>query len=333
MENENPICTLGDYSRPSHEGYRNTIELPDGNNVVPLRSDTICMDSFQGLTLKVPHYGIDLWLQVQIFYDHVNPATRRTIGQSAGDVPSTSDRRLITLENQVQRLMEAHLAPKSSVQMNKIASSCEIYSGPHDTQYCMENPEQAFVEYASSRTDKARGKWNSSSPKSVHFINTITILSKEDEPKEERITEPNKDKDNDHIAIIKMKEKVGEDESRDIKQEGPDDRAHGDTMDEEKVEEESEESEEEIKEETEKEEEDDPEYFDTFPTIEEFGNHEWILKNPRPPRVSAKIHNQRNFTYECDFVIVKDTTSVIDHYLGGMVLGKPFVKESGLILS
>ncbi|GKB77550.1 retrotransposon ORF1 [Tanacetum coccineum] len=41
MENENPIRTQGDYSRPSHEGYQNTIELPDGNNVVPLRSDTI----------------------------------------------------------------------------------------------------------------------------------------------------------------------------------------------------------------------------------------------------------------------------------------------------
>nr|GEU32765.1 ribonuclease H-like domain-containing protein [Tanacetum cinerariifolium] len=27
----------------------------------------------------------------------------------------------------------------------------------HDTQYCMENPEQAFVDYASSRTDEARG--------------------------------------------------------------------------------------------------------------------------------------------------------------------------------
>nr|GEX34051.1 MAK10-like protein [Tanacetum cinerariifolium] len=27
--------------RPSHEGYRNTIEFPDGNNVAPLRSDTI----------------------------------------------------------------------------------------------------------------------------------------------------------------------------------------------------------------------------------------------------------------------------------------------------
>ncbi|GJR18063.1 hypothetical protein Tco_0966590, partial [Tanacetum coccineum] len=38
---ENPIRTLGDYSKPSHNGYRNTIELPVGNNVVPLRSDTI----------------------------------------------------------------------------------------------------------------------------------------------------------------------------------------------------------------------------------------------------------------------------------------------------
>ncbi|GJW48001.1 zinc finger, CCHC-type containing protein [Tanacetum coccineum] len=41
MRDENPIRTLGDYSKPSHEGYMNTIELPVGNNVVPLRSDTI----------------------------------------------------------------------------------------------------------------------------------------------------------------------------------------------------------------------------------------------------------------------------------------------------
>ncbi|GJV24462.1 MAK10-like protein [Tanacetum coccineum] len=66
------------------------------------------------------------------------------------DVPITSDRRLIELENQVQHLMEANLAPKQPIQVNKITSSCEICSGPHDTQYCMENPEQAFVKYASS---------------------------------------------------------------------------------------------------------------------------------------------------------------------------------------
>ncbi|GJU40152.1 zinc finger, CCHC-type containing protein [Tanacetum coccineum] len=41
MGYENPICTLGDYSKPSHEGYMNIIELLVGNNVVPLRSDTI----------------------------------------------------------------------------------------------------------------------------------------------------------------------------------------------------------------------------------------------------------------------------------------------------
>ncbi|GKB85951.1 hypothetical protein Tco_0958223, partial [Tanacetum coccineum] len=33
MGDENPIRTLGDYSKPCHEGYMNTIELPVGNNV------------------------------------------------------------------------------------------------------------------------------------------------------------------------------------------------------------------------------------------------------------------------------------------------------------
>ncbi|GJT95806.1 retrotransposon ORF1 [Tanacetum coccineum] len=60
---------------------------------------------FKDLLQKVPHRGIDLWLQ--------------------------------------------------PVQVNKISSLCEICSGPHDTQYCMENPKQAFIDYASSRTDEA----------------------------------------------------------------------------------------------------------------------------------------------------------------------------------
>ncbi|GJX36580.1 MAK10-like protein [Tanacetum coccineum] len=117
---------------------------------------------FKDLLQKVPHHGTDLWLQVQIFYDHVNPITRRTIEQSAGvnaialpqDVPSTSDRRHIKLENQVQCLMEAHFASTQPTQVNKITTSCEICSGPHDTQYCMEDPEQASVKYASSHTHK-----------------------------------------------------------------------------------------------------------------------------------------------------------------------------------
>nr|GEW40679.1 MAK10-like protein [Tanacetum cinerariifolium] len=213
--------------------YRNTIELPIGKNVVPLQSNTIwlvqnecsfhglrsedpnqhlkeflrIMDSldldeslseartcFKDLLQKVPHHGIDLWLQVQIFYDHVNPVTRRTINQSANgklrdfnvdeswalledlalynneswndpkdfakpvkeitlpqDVSITSDRCLIELENQVQRLMEAYFVLTQPTQVNKITTSCEIYSGPHDTQYCIETPKQAFVKYTSLR--------------------------------------------------------------------------------------------------------------------------------------------------------------------------------------
>ncbi|GJT41634.1 hypothetical protein Tco_0941499 [Tanacetum coccineum] len=130
------------------------------------------------------HYGILRYSANPNLYDHVNPATKRTIDQSAGgkirdgnakeswailkdlalygneswndprdfakpvkaislpqDVLKTSDRHLIELENQVQCLTEAHLASKKHVQVNKVTSLCEICSGPHDTQYCMENIE------------------------------------------------------------------------------------------------------------------------------------------------------------------------------------------------
>nr|GEX11659.1 reverse transcriptase domain-containing protein [Tanacetum cinerariifolium] len=72
------------------------------------------------------------------------------------DVPSTSNYHLIELENQVQHLMEAHLAPTQPTQVNKVTTLCEICSVIHDTQYCMEDLEQDFVEYASSRTNKAK---------------------------------------------------------------------------------------------------------------------------------------------------------------------------------
>ncbi|GJV12319.1 zinc finger, CCHC-type containing protein [Tanacetum coccineum] len=33
----------------------------------------------------------------------------------------------------------------------------DILIGPHDIQYCIKNPEQAFVDYASSRNNKVGG--------------------------------------------------------------------------------------------------------------------------------------------------------------------------------
>ncbi|GJY80186.1 hypothetical protein Tco_0492937, partial [Tanacetum coccineum] len=39
---------------------------------------------FKDLLLKVPHHGLDLWLQVQIFYDHVDYTTQMAIDYAAG---------------------------------------------------------------------------------------------------------------------------------------------------------------------------------------------------------------------------------------------------------
>ncbi|GKA30871.1 MAK10-like protein [Tanacetum coccineum] len=229
MGDENPRRTLGDYSRPSHEGYRNTIEVPNGNDLVPLRSDTIRLVqngcSFHGLRSEDPNQhlkdflkivdSIDLnvetrertrlrlfqfslrdqasnWLErlpagsistwedlttrflAQFFppgrtsklrndilmfqqhqavggklhdksdknnedswalledlalYDNESWNDPRDFAKPVKaismphDVPSASDRRLIELENQVQRMMEAHLSQSKPVQVNKITSS------------------------------------------------------------------------------------------------------------------------------------------------------------------------------------------------------------------
>ncbi|GKB14907.1 zinc finger, CCHC-type containing protein [Tanacetum coccineum] len=68
MGDKNPIRTLGDYSKPSHEGYRNAIELPVGNNVVPLRSDNIRLVqngcSFHGLRSKYPNHHLNDFLKL-----------------------------------------------------------------------------------------------------------------------------------------------------------------------------------------------------------------------------------------------------------------------------
>nr|GEU87744.1 hypothetical protein [Tanacetum cinerariifolium] len=111
MRDENPILTHGDYSKPSHEGYRNTIELPVRNNMVPLFSDTIHLVqngcSFHRLWSEDPNQHIKDFLKLVDLLDLDGENIERT--------------------------------------------------GPHYTQYCMEDPKQSFVEYTSLRTDKAGG--------------------------------------------------------------------------------------------------------------------------------------------------------------------------------
>nr|GEZ23326.1 zinc finger, CCHC-type [Tanacetum cinerariifolium] len=82
MGDENPIRTLGDYSRPSHEGYRNTIELLERNNVVPLRSDTIRLVqngcSFHGLWSEDPNQHLKDFLKLVDSLDLESEKRERT---------------------------------------------------------------------------------------------------------------------------------------------------------------------------------------------------------------------------------------------------------------
>nr|GEX01807.1 zinc finger, CCHC-type [Tanacetum cinerariifolium] len=171
MGDKNPICTLGDYYKPSHEGYMNTIELPIENNMVPLRSKTIRLvqngcsfhglwsedpnqhlkdflklvdplnldgksrdrttvklrndilmfqqhhreslseawTCFKDLLKKVPHHGLDLRLQIQIYYGHVDGTTQKGIDYVAMSKRARSTRgqasssRKETMEEKVRK--------------------------------------------------------------------------------------------------------------------------------------------------------------------------------------------------------------------------------------
>ncbi|GJV88634.1 MAK10-like protein [Tanacetum coccineum] len=195
---------------------------PRGNNVVPLRSDTIWLVqngcSFHRLRSEDPNQHLKDFLKLvdSLDLDGENrERTRLRLFQfslrdqasnwlerlPAGPITTWEDLttrflaqffppgRTKKLRNDIlmfqqhrdeslseawtlQRLMEAHLALTQPTQVNKITTSCEIFSGPHDTQYCMEDPEQAFVEYTSSRTDEAGGKWYTFKPEQNNLGDT-----------------------------------------------------------------------------------------------------------------------------------------------------------------
>ncbi|GJW67638.1 hypothetical protein Tco_0122062 [Tanacetum coccineum] len=75
-------------------------------------------------------------------------------------------------------------------------------------------------------------------------------------------------------------------------------------------------------------------------------HYNWIMSGRLKPRMKPsnpmKICNfvgrvrslkvfVGHFTYECNFIILEDTTSIIDHDLGAVVFGKPFVEKTWLI--
>ncbi|GJT32420.1 hypothetical protein Tco_0922839 [Tanacetum coccineum] len=85
--------------------------------------------------------------------------------------------------------MEAHLALTQPTQVKKVTTSCEICSGPHDTQYFMEDPKQAFVEYASSCIDE-EGEVHGS-------INVVTICHEQQSDPQDGRAKENEEEEED----------------------------------------------------------------------------------------------------------------------------------------
>ena len=89
MEGDNPpqiivpprARTLGEYSRPSHLGYRNTIELPDQAQTTALRSDTIRLVqngcAFHGLHSEDLNQHLKDFLKI-VDSIYLNATTRET---------------------------------------------------------------------------------------------------------------------------------------------------------------------------------------------------------------------------------------------------------------
>ncbi|GKA33659.1 zinc finger, CCHC-type containing protein [Tanacetum coccineum] len=268
MGDKNYIRTLGDYSRPSHEGYQNTIKLSDGNNVVLLRSDTIRLVqngcSFHGLRSEDPNQHLKDFIKLVDSLD-LGVANR---------------------ERTHLRLFQFSLHDKASNWPERLpAGSISTWGGGLTTHFLaqffpsgriakLHNDILMFQQNQSESLSEARTCFKDLLQKVPHhgidlwlkvqifYDHVNPATRKGDEPREAKIIEPD---NNDHKAIVEVEKKareglggpkqvIGENESWDIKWDDPNDMTCGEWKEVNEVDEESGESKEEVK----KEEEDDP---------------------------------------------------------------------------
>ncbi|GJX59612.1 hypothetical protein Tco_0291002 [Tanacetum coccineum] len=229
------------------------------------------------------------------------------------DVLRTSDRLLVELKNQ-------------------------ICNGPYDTQYCMENPEQAFIEYASSRTDEAGGSVSNFMASQDARLSMFEADFKQQQSdmtnKIDTVLKAITDRITGALPSDTFLESSGlVPQSSDIKivctkgddvdvmfieiirknddscEEGPKDEGSA-TIEGLEL-----------------------EYFDTFQTRSELAYHREDT-NKGVSNFIGRIKGMHffvgNFTYVLEFMIVEDISSIIDPRLSQVVLGKPFVEISNM---
>ncbi|GKB89506.1 MAK10-like protein [Tanacetum coccineum] len=410
MGDANPIHTLEDYSKPIREGYRNTIELPVGKNVVPFQSDTIRLVqngcSFHGLRSEDPNQYLKDFLKLvdSLDLDDENRERTRLRSITAWEDLTTHflaqffpSGRTVKLHNDILMFQQHHRESLSEAWtcFKDLLQKVPHYGIDLWLQLRDRNAKESWAlledlalydnEIWNDPRDFAKPvkeialPQDVQTPKRIHFINSIVILSKESEAEEGETTTDITPEHGHNItkeARGEVKEVMEEDKSK----------VETDWEVEEILEEE--------------EEDEDGEYFNSFPTMEELTHHNWLLRNPRPLWVKARIragslnnikiscmighffkrhayidlespinvmsrhlYNRimtyglesrvkpsnpnkisnfvgrvrslkifiGSFTYECDFMILEDTTSIIDRHLGEMAFGRPFIDEISLV--
>nr|GEW40187.1 MAK10-like protein [Tanacetum cinerariifolium] len=355
MGDENPIHTLKDYSKPSHEGYKNTIELLVGNNMVPLRSDTIqlvqngCL--FHGLRSEDPNQHLKDFLKLMDSHNLDGENRERTrlclfkfflYGQARHWLERLPAGSITTWEDLTTRFL-AQFFPQDR-------------PGPHDTQYCMEDPEQAFVEYATSRTDEAGGlvsefmAYARLSKFEVDFKRKQGKMTNKIDTMLKAVTDqiagtlPNNTVKNLKLGTHPVSTEENKEEERGSSKNHLDSPTPPDPLISLVTDKSSnsihslnlsdwegpEAGVQEVK------------YFDMFITRSEITYHKFFMRklNPRE-NVNGGISNFTrrinemhifigNFSYVVDFMIVEDISSIIDPRLSQVVLGRPFIEISNM---
>ncbi|GJX05450.1 retrotransposon ORF1 [Tanacetum coccineum] len=195
----------------------------------------------------------------------------------------------------------------------------KICSGPHDTQYNMENPEQAFVEYASSCNDKARDDdLDIEEPKVGENAGTreYEVAYFDVFPTRNELAHDKYLMCGPIPSIFLRNPIIMEGCSSNIKIPCNIGHVHIEKA-----------------------------YIDPNSPLNIMTRmmYNWIMRRKLDPRENSdrgvsnfmgKVKGMHvfigNFTYDMDFKIVEDISSIIDHILSQVVLGKPFVEISNM---
>ncbi|GKA49853.1 hypothetical protein Tco_0742926 [Tanacetum coccineum] len=158
-ENSNRPCTLGDCSRPSHEGYRNAIELPkgakkgidyaSGGRLIKPRPDE-AWAAIERLAQYEDKGWIDAFIPDEVSLNYENPNIKQLLG---------------IIESKFDTLMKDAISLMGKSESIFRLTTNEMYRPPSE-------PSQEFMEFSSevARRLKERKKENENKPRKIDKI-------------------------------------------------------------------------------------------------------------------------------------------------------------------